>query len=293
MYAWDRKDLSVKPLIQKKTNSSYNFIPSPLPKPPFRMLVVGASGSGKTNLIMNLITRFLTDSQNESIFNEIYCFAASALQDQAFQSLGAPHIKNKVYLSNNLETDLIEGLINSEDKKTRLIYIDDFAGSLASVKSEQNEVLFNLWFRSRHSGTSLIFSSQYYYSIPIALRTNSSHMILFKSQSKREESLIKAELQTKDFAGDDFDTAFYEATKEPYSFLYIDRYTYGSPKFYVRFEFEIEPPENDEESDEEDEDDEEEEDHEENSSNQKKESIDPKVEIKSDIYKVNGEAIKK
>lgn len=253
MSAWDRKDLSVKPLIKKRDNSDYSFIPAPLPKPPFRMLVVGASGSGKTNLIMNLITRFLTRQNGESVFDEIYCFAASAIQDQAFQALQSQNVKDKVYLSNELETDIINQLINSEDKKTRLIYIDDFAGQMASVKSEQNEILYNLWFRSRHSGTSLIFSSQYYYSVPIALRTNSSHLCLFKPQSKREESLIKAELQTKDFNGDDFDAAFYEATKEKYSFLYIDRYTYGAPKFYVRFEFEIEVPEDDEEDEDEEE----------------------------------------
>ena len=53
------RDLKVIPLVNTVRSEEFNFLPKPLPRPnPCRILVVGNSSSGKTNLIMNLITRF-------------------------------------------------------------------------------------------------------------------------------------------------------------------------------------------------------------------------------------------
>ena len=63
-----------------------------------------------------------------------------------------------MYASDQLETDIIDEVLATEDDKIKLIYIDDFASS----PQVQSETLHSLFFRSRHSNTSVIFTTQYY-----------------------------------------------------------------------------------------------------------------------------------
>ena len=242
------RDLKVIPLVNTVRSSEFEFLPKPLPRPsPCRILVIGSCASGKTNLIMNLITRFWLDNDGDSIFDEIYVFAPSILQDKSFSPL--KDFEDIVYANNSLDTELIREIISREDDVRKLVYIDDFANS----PQIQGEILHDLFFISRHSNTSVIFSSQYYYKVPIPIRCNASHLILFKPQSKKEMGLIRAELQTIDFPDKSFDEAYKMATKEKYSFLYIDRFTEGKPTFYINFDTKIEPNNDDEEDDDEEE----------------------------------------
>ena len=194
-----------------------------------------------------MITRFWLDNDGESIFDEIYVFAPSILQDRAFSPL--KDFEDIVYANNSLDTELIQEIISREDDTRKLVYIDDFANS----PQIQGEILHDLFFRSRHSNTSVIFSAQYYYKVPIPIRCNASHLILFAAAPK-EMSLIRSDLQTIDFPYKSFDEAYKMATKEKYSFLFIDRYTEGKPVFYINFDTKIEPND-DEEQEDEDEDD--------------------------------------
>ena len=242
----NNRDLTIIPLTNTIRSSEFDFLPKPLPRPsPCHILVIGGTSSGKTNLIMNIITRFWTNDDGSSIFDEIYVFAPSVLQDPAFVPLQT--IQDIVYANNELDTDLIRDIISREDQTRKLVYIDDFANSPAI----QSEVLYDLFFRSRHSNTSVIFSSQYYFKIPIAIRSNASHFILFKSPQK-EMVLIRTELQTINFPEKKFDEAYKMATNEKYSFLYIDRFSEGEPRFYIKFDTVIEPN-NSDDDDEEDE----------------------------------------
>ena len=100
-------DLKVIPLVNTVRSEEFNFLLKPLPRPnPCRILVVGNTSSGKTNLIMNMITRFWLDNDGESIFDEIYVFAPSILQDRAFSPLN--DFKDIVYANNSLDTELIQ-----------------------------------------------------------------------------------------------------------------------------------------------------------------------------------------
>ena len=120
--SWNRKDLTIVPLIPKNKSMDYPYIPKPIMTPNFRFICIGAAGSGKTNMIMNLITRFLTTPEGDSIFDEIYVFAPSVLQDRAFSALTqSENIKNIVYASDQLETDIIDEVLSTEDDKIKLI----------------------------------------------------------------------------------------------------------------------------------------------------------------------------
>lgn len=221
-------DLDIIPLTETNSseNSPFDYLEEPLPRPPFRMLVVGPSASGKSNLILNLITRFLlTEDKSDSIFSKIYVFSPSALIDKSFTIFVRNPIFNnpeKTIIKNTLDYDLIQEIINRPyDDEQILTYIDDFA---ADKKALQDAVLHDLFFRSRHNNISVIITTQYYHQIPIMERNNVNYLALFEITKPSDLSLVSRELATSTFHDDLFPKAMKIATEGgKYHFLFIDR----------------------------------------------------------------------
>lgn len=224
---------NVQPLVttHTSTDNRYDFLQTPFPHPPFRLLVIGSSGSGKTLFIMNLVARWLLNPDGTSIFKKIFLFTPSLLIDPSFQYL-AHHREfgdpNKVYASNILETDLINDIINrGYDDEQVLVWLDDFA---SSKKDLQNKILYDLYFRSRHNNISVIFTSQYFFQVPIQIRQNANYLALFALTGDRDLQLVRQELATARFHDKKFDEAMRLALEgNIHNFLWIDRNT---GKFY-------------------------------------------------------------
>jgi hypothetical protein len=157
---------------------------------PFRALVVGASGSGKTNIVANMLNA-LTDT-----FNEFYLFTRD-LSEPLYE-----HLRNK--MSNqrtgrlNEHVHLNEGLdeLNTMDLKTGfpedsqiLIVFDDLVAERHQQKIEE------LFLRGRKisNGISLVYITQSYYRVPRLIRLNLSYLILRKVSSSRDVNMILRE----------------------------------------------------------------------------------------------------
>ena len=226
------------PLVDTVNENRWKFLREPLPRPPFRMLVTGSSGAGKTNAVMNLILRFLVHPRTKiSVFDRILVFSPSLMQDPSFSVLGDETLINPdiVYAENILNKEVIDEVLKSNNGENILVFIDDFA---SDKKNLQDDILFSLFFRSRHANVSVIFNTQHHSQVPIQIRNNCNYMMLFRPTNNREASIIKQENETPEIHGDDFDYIYANATKEKYSFLYIDK-SHGEPKFYVRFEYAV------------------------------------------------------
>jgi Poxvirus A32 protein len=242
----EERSLKIIPLTVTSNGEDpkYDFLPEPLPVPPFRFLIVGSSGTGKTNLYLNLVTRFLLKPQpphgdGTSIFSKIYVFSASARFDKSFrifEQMEEFNDPNKTVIEDSLDTELINEIINRE-KETEdeqvLVIIDDFSGD---KKALQDKVLYDLYFRSRHNNISVIFNTQYFFQFPIAERNNSNFIALF-AMKDADLSKIAMELSTVKFDKENFKKAFKMATAgERYNFLFVDRV---SGNMYKNFEEEI------------------------------------------------------
>ncbi|CAH3163914.1 unnamed protein product, partial [Porites lobata] len=69
---------------------------------------------------------------------------------------------------------------------------------------------------SRHKNCSVIYLSQLFYKTPKDIRLNCSHYVVYDFPSSNERNMISRELNvTKD--------QYIKATKQPYSFLYVDK----------------------------------------------------------------------
>ena len=155
-----RKDdpFKIIPLAQYETDvSDFDFIREPLPRPPFRLLAIGSTMSGKTTTILNLISEFLI-KDGKSIFDKIFVFTPTALSDPKYQLFSdSEALNDRTYLTNELNMEIINYLINRPpDNENILVYLDDFGSSKKEMK---DKIFQDLYFRgSHHSRLSTIFA---------------------------------------------------------------------------------------------------------------------------------------
>ena len=192
-----------------------------LPEHPFRMYVVGASGSGKSNYILNLLTR---KNMYKDYFDSIIVISPTAAHlDPNYKVLKLPDtnffMPDEKVLERIMEIqeEQIEEKGKSGSSKTLLV-LDD----IISYKQFCNSsILLKFAVMSRHWNISMIILSQAYHRIAKSIRLQMSCIIYFKGSNKELEVL------TEDFGAPgtskkQFMKIKEDATNERYSFFFID-----------------------------------------------------------------------
>tara|TARA_R110002126_G_scaffold146267_2_gene292228 strand:+ start:653 stop:1408 length:756 start_codon:yes stop_codon:yes gene_type:complete len=196
--------------IQEEENdtiniSKYNFscddedptIPYPLPRKSFSLLITGRPGSGKTNLLLNLITKRGKCFNRK--FDKVFIFSPSLStikDDDPFELIPDDQKFETATLEN------IEGVLKTikDSGEKVLIILDDV---IAEVRGKGNMAVENLlqkiFFNRRHlcgagGSASVIATSQTYNKIDPKLRKSASHYIFYENRHKKEQESIFDEL---------------------------------------------------------------------------------------------------
>ena len=106
------------------------------------------------------------------------------------------------------------------EKEKKLIVFDDMIADIMANKKFQT-IIKELFIRRRKLNSSLVFITQYYFSVPKYIRLNSIHYLTMKINNRRELKNIATDHST-DIDYQDFKKIYSECTKEPYNFLTID-----------------------------------------------------------------------
>ena len=174
----------------------------------FRMLICAPSGSGKTNLLFYMIDKPLL------FFDKVFLYAKNLQQNKyqyllkKFEPLSKKYGYNIIEASNG---DIIS-LDDMADGNQKLIIFDDYLNT--GTKNDQE--ILNYFTNSRNKNCSCIYLSQSFHKTNITIRNNCSHYCIFDFPTKNEKRRIYQELEIDK---DDY----LSATKEPYTFLYIDK----------------------------------------------------------------------
>ena len=179
----------------------YHFMPSNT----FRMFICGPSGCGKTNTLMHMLHQLL-------YYDKIYLFSKN-LQQPNYQELlkkFEPISEEAGYPVIETSSDEIPSLDELNDDNQKIVVFDDF------VCERNQKPLIECFIRSRHKNCSVIYLSQSYYLTPKDIRLNCSHFCIFDSPSANETSRMCGEVNVSK-------KIFLKATREPYSFAYIDK----------------------------------------------------------------------
>ena len=194
-------DVDIK---NKKFKQLYSFMPNDT----FRMLICGNSGSGKTNLLYHMLIEPLL------YYDKIYLYAKN-LEQEKYQNL----MKEMNEASNEeagydvmkVSNDAVIPInhLNYEDNQQPIIF-DDY------VCEKNQRQIVDYFIQGRHKNCSVIYLSQSFYKTHRDIRLNCSHYCIYEFPSSRDRNMLSSEL------GVDKEK-FKKATKEPYSFLYVDK----------------------------------------------------------------------
>ena len=170
------------------------------------MLIIGPTGSGKTNALLNLI------QQDNNIIDKIYLYAKD-LEEQKYllqfkkrQNAGIKNLNDTtafIEYSNTMD-DIYDNIddYNAKRKIKVLIMFDDMINDVMTNKKYQ-QLVKGLFIRSRKLNISLVFLSRSYFRILKDVRLNSPHYLPFKVQNRKELQQIcvdhSADIDYKDF----------------------------------------------------------------------------------------------
>ena len=188
-----------------------------IPDHPYRMLVIGGSGSGKTNALLTLIRQ-----QDSDLLIDNICLYAKDLDESKYQLLIKKREEAKLCL-------------NKPDPRAFIVYsntMNDVYNNTNHFNSKRKRKILSLmtWlliyvlistkhiFRCSKLNIYLVFITQYYLSVPKNVRVNSARYLIMKIKNKRELQNIAIK-HSADIHLKDFTRIFIKWAAEPHSFL--------------------------------------------------------------------------
>ena len=190
---------------------------------PFRIIIIGGLGSGKTNSLINL--------KNEpNDIDKIYLYARDLYEPKyeylikKREDVGIKHLSNpNAFIECSDTMDYVYDNIddyNSNRRRKILIVFDEIIAGIMTNRRFQ-AIIKKLFIRSRKLNISLVFITQSYFSFPKDVRLNSTHYLIIKINNRKELQSIAINHSTYiDYK--DFIKIYRECTKEPFNFLIID-----------------------------------------------------------------------
>ena len=203
---------------ENKTEHNKNW--AYIPDHPYRILIIGDWGSGKTNVLLNLIEYQLD-------IDKIYLYAKD-LYEAKYQYLikirekvGTDHHNDpRAYIVYSNDVHDVYKNINyyNPDKKNKiLIAFHDMIADIIHNK-KLDSIIAELFIRGGKLNIYLVFITQSYFKFSKYVRLNTTHFFIAKVPDKSELREIaqdhSSHISTKDFTNIDR-----ECTVEPFSFL--------------------------------------------------------------------------
>ena len=172
---------------------------------PFRMLIIGPSGLGKTNTLLHLINDLNPIDKiylyAKDLCKPKYKYLINKREQARIKNLNDPHAFIEYSDDMNDVLDDINNYNKNRDKKV-LIVFDDM---IADIEYNKNfkQIIKDLFYRARKINVSIAFITQFYFRALKDARLNSTHYILMKIGNKKELKRIAEEkssnLDYKDF----------------------------------------------------------------------------------------------
>jgi hypothetical protein len=201
--------------------SSYDNPDPRMPQHPARVLVCGESGSGKTNLVINIL------KNNWMSYNKLVLCVKNPESWQHFIDLSIEKLTDA-----DVDPDdyisLIEEITSPSDiptieslpggKVQTIVVFDD----LVMEGKPINDAIARYWVRSRHRNVSPFYLTQDFYKTNKTIRQNSTYYILFGGMTRRMLRTLFEDV-APGIEAEEFFHLYHIATNEPHTFLFIDK----------------------------------------------------------------------
>jgi hypothetical protein len=176
-------------------------------KLPFRMIICGSSGSGKTQTLMSLIYNM------PDTFENIYICAKN--KDEPLYNYIDEKLGKKGLKITEIDKDGLPDLDKLNKEQQTLIVMDDLVGEKNQKPMEQ------YFLRARKKNASLVYITQSYYAVPKMIRNNMTYLIIKQISSMKNLTMIAREFDLG-LSKDTLTNMYKDATKEKQNFLMMD-----------------------------------------------------------------------
>ena len=204
-------DLNQEQAIQHPL--THTQLPNPAKK--FRMIVIASSGSGKSMMIKNMVTR--DEFGYKDFFNEnIFIISETLGLDSTWDSVQLP----KYHKMNTWDDTVVKQLMDysKKSKNGTLWILDDLVCNTDCISRGRKTLLDKIFVQGRHHKISLIITSQKYNALSPIMRENASHVIVFGLHNVSEKKQFLS-----DHANIPDIEEKYAVLTTPYNFLYINK----------------------------------------------------------------------
>ena len=180
------KDIQISK-IPMNTDDIDETIPAPLPKVLTHFMVIsGPPGSGKTNLMVNLIGK--KNKNYYGVFDRVYFISPSQ------HTIGKKIPFNPDRCHTAFSEELLNSIIEQEQQENNrcLLILDDVVAQITKNMKAMLKFIYN----RRHigGGFSVWCLIQKWNKLPLELRTCCTHATIFKPMNKKEVSCFYDEL---------------------------------------------------------------------------------------------------
>jgi type IV secretory pathway VirB4 component len=177
-------------------------------KLPFRMIIAGNSGSGKTQTLLNLLFNM------PDTFEKIYI--TTKCKDEPLYNWLEDKLKDKGLKITEGISELPD-LDGFDKEQTSLIILDD----LVNEPAKQQRPICDYFIRARKKNASLVYITQSYYQVPKLIRDNITYLIIKQVSSMRNLTMICRECSLG-IEKEQLKKIYDDATASKQDFLLID-----------------------------------------------------------------------
>ena len=176
-----------------------------------RILIIGSSGSGKTNALLNYISICKNTFQSiHVVYKE-----KEPLYDLLEDKLGDT---GQIFFYNDISKLPKVNDIQEEKNDQTLVIFDD---QICCPEKQLSSIVGEYFIRGRKKKCTMIFIAQSYYKIPKIIRQQMNYMIILKMSSNRDLKLIFSDFQFGSSI-DKIEHIYSDATKQSLHFFKID-----------------------------------------------------------------------
>jgi hypothetical protein len=198
-----------------------------IPRFPNSIMLSGRSGSGKSNLLMNLLTRkefyggyyhyIIVYSPTANKYDDTY--KVLNLPDENFvEDFGKEELENLIESRKKLIEE--KGIAWVAKNSRVCIILDDIIANRGFLESQTALKLFALL---RHYLCSIVIAVQSYTKLPRALRLNCNAVFVFPTTQSEVEVLID-EITPSGLKKREFEKVLEYCTEGQYDFLYVNNH---------------------------------------------------------------------
>ena len=154
----------------------------------FRILITGVQGSGKTNVLLNLMKYQQPDIDKiylyvKDPFGSTYQLLINGREKVEIENFKLP--RAFTHYSQTLDDDVYENLkyFNLTKKQKKLIVFNDM---IVDMESNKSPILTELFLKGAKFNILLVFISQSYSKMSITIRLYETYFFIMKIPNKRE-----------------------------------------------------------------------------------------------------------